>query len=201
MSTGYFLDTIDRSFTDVHLTGPEQHIDTREFLEAAQAVVQMFEILGATAFLAVIKDMNGNIAKIRTKYLTSPTTLDSLQKIILAEKAEKTTTATQGLLWLKRGLEFTCKALRHNVANPTVELDTSFNTAYGETLRNYHNFIIRGVFAVAMKACPTRAYFYEKLGPDYATVEKQLVEWLAALENIIAILNAFYASGNYDKGL
>jgi hypothetical protein len=56
--------------------------------------------------------------------------------------------------------------------------------------------IVRGIFSVAMKACPYRDDFYKKLGDDQTKVIAQLQEWLAALENIVNILNAFLAAKN-----
>lgn len=39
--------------------------------------------------------------------------------------------------------------------------------AYQQSLRKYHNFIVKGVFAVALKAVPSRADFTKALGgPD-----------------------------------
>lgn len=53
-----------------------------------------------------------------------------------------------------------------------------------------------------MNACPYRKDFYQKLGPeDQDKVITQLTEWLVAFEKVVAILVAFYASGQYDKGL
>lgn len=54
------------------------------------------------------------------------------------------------------------------------------------------SFIVKGVFAVAMKACPYRADFYAKLGSPIETVEAELAKWLAALDKIIAQIEAFY---------
>lgn len=49
---------------------------------------------------------------------------------------------------------------------------------------------------VAMKACPYRADFYAKLGSPIEAVEEQLNAWLAALDKIIAQIEAFYDKGN-----
>jgi len=49
---------------------------------------------------------------------------------------------------LKRGLEFTAAALRRNKNNPKEELSESFTKAYGDTLKQYHSFVIRPIFAV-----------------------------------------------------
>lgn len=92
------------------------------------------------------------------------------------------------------GLEFTATALRKNVSNPAEELSDSFGAAYGATLKQYHNFMVKGIFSVAMKACPYRSDFYKKLGDDDKQVEEQLKAWLDALEKIVAILNTFLAT-------
>ena len=91
---------------------------------------------------------------------------------------------------MRSGLEFTAQALRTNVESAD-ELSTSFTAAYGATLRRHHNFLVKGVFAVAMKACPYRADFYAKLGGDAARVAAELRAWLGALERIVAVLHAF----------
>lgn len=44
-----------------------------------------------------------------------------------------------------------------------------------------------------MSATPYRKDFYAKLGGDEAKVQQQLESYLAALENIVAILNQFLA--------
>jgi hypothetical protein len=45
---------------------------------------------------------------------------------------------------------------------------------------------------MAMKACPYRADFYQKLGVDAPNFEAQFQEWLTSLEKIVAILVAFF---------
>lgn len=50
-----------------------------------------------------------------------------------------------------------------------------------------------------MKACPYRADFYKKLGDDEEKVLAQLQEWLAALEQIVAILNALDLEAQMKK--
>ena len=88
------------------------------------------------------------VQKTRTRYLAEPSKSATLQELVTNEKADKSTTATQGLLWLIRGLEFTCKALQIAQADPSKELSAAFTEAYGVTLKQYHNFVVKGVFAV-----------------------------------------------------
>jgi hypothetical protein len=73
---------------------------------------------------------------------------DTLEKLVENEKGEKKRTATEGLLWLLRGQQFTCKGLQNAQANASQELPEAFGKAYDSTLKPFHNFIIKGVFAV-----------------------------------------------------
>lgn len=71
----------------------------------------------------------------------------------------------------------------------------SFTNAYGETLKKHHNFVVKGIFGVAMKACPYRDDFYKKLGgEDLAKTQAQMQEWVTALEGIVAILVTYLAT-------
>lgn len=188
-----------KSFADVPVT--DTKIDTAAFLEASEALVKLFDLLGSSAFSVVQKDMTGNIEKVRAKLLEDPANLATLQGLILSEAGSKSKKATQGLLWLTRGLEFTAQAMRETVDNPSKELTVTFTDAYSKTLSKYHGMLVKPIFKLAMKACPYRKDFFEKLGSDQAKVEVELAKWLKALEDIVAIIVAFFALGNYGKGL
>ncbi|RPB26157.1 glycolipid transfer protein [Terfezia boudieri ATCC MYA-4762] len=178
-----------RSFKDVETNGG---INTSQFLEAAEGVVQLFDILGSTAFAPVKSDMSGNIKKIRDRQLAAPSASETLQSLTTAEQAEKKKVATEGLLWLNRGLDFTAQALRNNHTNSTEELANSFTKAYEATLKKHHGIMVRPIFALAMKACPYRNAFYKKLGDDQEAVKKELEAWLGGLEKCVTILNNHY---------
>ena len=92
------------------------------------------------------------------------------------------------------GLDFTSQALRKNLQNPSDELSTSFRDAYGNTLKQYHSFIVKPIFSAAMSATPYRKDFYAKLGDDQPRVSKELDLWLQGLENRVTILKEFMAS-------
>ncbi|KAK9478143.1 glycolipid transfer protein domain-containing protein [Lipomyces japonicus] len=198
MATNTFFDTAKRSFADVPIA--DSKISTTEFLEAAESLVSLFDLLGSAAFTVVQKDMNGNIKKIRDRQLANPAVSTTLQDIVISEKVEKNKTATQGLLWLTRGLEFTAVALRRNVSS-NEELTDSFTAAYSEILIKFHSILVRPVFKLAMKATPYRKNFYEKLGGGFENVKDALLSWLDALEDIVKIIKDFFISGNYGKGL
>ena len=131
--------------------------------------------------------------KIRTRYLASPLYNATLQSLVRTELATKQHTATEGLLWLTRGLDFTAQALRKNLSNPNEELSASFREAYGGTLKPHHSFIIKPIFSAAMSATPYRKDFYGKLGEDQERVNKELDQWLGALEKRVGVLNEFLA--------
>ncbi|KAF8938026.1 hypothetical protein BGZ47_008759 [Haplosporangium gracile] len=188
--TTYFKTTA-RNYTDVTVT-PEG-INTDEFLQATEGLVKIFDLFGSV-FSVVQNDMNGNIKKIRERFLQNPAANSTLQNLVKGEIVEKKKTATEGLLWLTRGLDFTLQSLERSEANPSEELSVSFTKGYEGTLRQYHGMLVRPVFAMAMKACPYRADFYAKLGSDQGLVQQDLTAWLAGLRKVVGEIQQFYTA-------
>lgn len=167
--------------------------------------------------------------KVRARYDATPALSGTLEKLVENEKGEKKRTATEGLMWLLRGLQFTCKALQIAQQNKTIELAAAFSQAYEATLKKFHNFVVKGIFSVrdlpatprliapadavhlqvAMKACPYRQDFFSKLSADPAggpsvqsdELDEELNNWLASLDAIVTRLQTFYEVGGYNKGL
>ncbi|KAI9281885.1 glycolipid transfer protein domain-containing protein [Sporodiniella umbellata] len=182
-----YFDTLARSYVNVDTT---KGVDTEQFLEATEGLVKLFDLLGSAAFSVVQNDMNGNIKKIRERYLSNPTANNTLEELTKNESSEKKRVATEGLLWLS------------SLENPTEELTASFTKAYEKTLKKHHNFVVRPVFALAMKACPYRKDFYEKIGATDEAGLSQMREWLEALEKVISIIqNNFSSNPAYIKGM
>ncbi|KAF2628962.1 glycolipid transfer protein-like protein HET-C2 [Macroventuria anomochaeta] len=189
-----FFDTVKKSWEDVPVDASKDNaISTTEFLEAAESLTTLFDVLGSAAFKPVKNDMSGNVKKIRDRQLAAPTLSETLQDLVLNELKEKKHAATEGLVWLNRGLDFTAQALRHNLSNPNKELADSFRDAYGNTLKPHHSFVVKPLFSAAMSATPYRKDFYAKLGSDDAKVQQQLEKYLSALEKVVATLNQFLA--------
>ncbi|KAI2614226.1 het-c [Hypoxylon fragiforme] len=189
---GTLLQTFKKSFVDVPIDNNNDNaISTTEFLEAAESLTTMFDILGSVAFSPVKSDMLGNVKKIRERQLAAPADSETLQALVINELKTKKHVATEGLLWLTRGLEFTCIALSQNLAQESEELSASFRNAYGSTLKPHHGMLIKPVFSAAMGACPYRKDFYPKLGDDQANVAVELRAYLTALEKIVGILKGF----------
>jgi len=189
---GTFFDTLKRSFVDVPVDKEADNaISTNEFLEAAESLTALFDLLGSMAFKPVKNDMGGNIKKVRDRLLASPGDSSTLQSLVKSELATKKHTATEGLLWLNRGLDFTAQSLRRNVSSPSEELSESFRGAYTNTLKPHHSFVVKPIFSAAMSATPYRKDFYAKLGDDVGKVQTELEQWLAALEERVSILKEF----------
>ncbi|OJJ79987.1 GLTP domain-containing protein [Aspergillus glaucus CBS 516.65] len=190
MST--WFDTIQRSFADVPVDAANDNgISTTEFLEAAESLTTLFDVLGSKAFTPVKNDLVGNIKKVKDRQQAAPAESATLQSLVVNELKEKKHTATEGLVWLVRGLDFTAQALRHNLDNASKELADSFREAYGNTLKPHHSFIVKPIFSAAMSATPYRKDFYVKLGEDNAKVQSSLETEVAALQQRVAILKEF----------
>lgn len=165
------------------------------------------DLLGSVAFKVVKNDMTGNVKKVRDRQLAAPAQSETLQALVKNELAAKTHTATEGLLWLVRGLDFTAQAMRADLTanagvaptepKPKKELVDSFKTAYKNTLAPHHGFMIKPVFNAAMGAAPYRKDFAAKLvGPNTPPENAQadLEKWVSALEERVAILKTFLAT-------
>ncbi|OJJ44398.1 hypothetical protein ASPZODRAFT_121745 [Penicilliopsis zonata CBS 506.65] len=189
---GTWFDSMKKSFADVPIDATNHNaISTTEFLEAAESLVALFDILGSVAFKPVISDLTNNIKKIRDRQLAAPAESETLQDLVRNELKTKKHTATEGLLWLIRGLDFTAQALRHNINDPASELSVSFRDAYGKTLKPHHSFVIKPIFSAAMSATPYRKDFYAKLGSDPERVNEAFNREVESLEKVVAILKAF----------
>lgn len=91
--------------------------------------------------------------KVRTYFLANPTTADTLEKLLVHDKATHTKpkerVATDALMWLLRGLKFTALGLRINLTNAAEELSVSFTKGYEGSLKKFHGMMVRPVFSVS----------------------------------------------------
>ena len=202
-----WFDTLKTHFSNVSIDPTDKGISTLDFLSAAESTTTLFDLLGSVAFTPVKSDMNGNITKLRTRYNAAPAVSQTLQSLCKNELAGKSHTATEGLLWLVRGLDFTAQALRADLkdnagvsttaAKPTSELADGFRKAYKNTLAPHHGFLVKPIFSAAMSATPYRKDLYARMAaPDVSgdTTREALEKWVNALEERVAVLKAFLAS-------
>lgn len=201
-----WFDTHKVHFSNVAISANDG-IATTEFLDASEATTTLFDLLGSVAFTPVKNDMMGNVTKVRERQTTAPGDSSTLQSLVKTELATKSHKATEGLVWLVRGLDFTAQALRADLTNnasvavteqkPTKELADGFRAGYKNTLAPHHGFLIKPLFSAAMSATPYRKDFYVRLGgegTDPETTRQALEKWVSALEQRVAILKTFLAS-------
>ncbi|XP_039379305.1 pleckstrin homology domain-containing family A member 8 isoform X1 [Mauremys reevesii] len=198
-----FFSVMNNRFSDIELQEGDG-IPTEEFLQSCYAIVPVLDKLGPTVFAPVKMDFVGNIKKINQKYITNREEFNTLQKIVLhevsAEVAHVRNSATEALLWLKRGLKF-LKGFLTEVKNGEKNIQTALNNAYGKTLRQHHGWVVRGVFALALRAAPTYEDFVAALSVKkcddqeeafYNAMQRDLNIYLPAMENQLNILDTLY---------
>ncbi|VDM59856.1 unnamed protein product, partial [Angiostrongylus costaricensis] len=137
-------------------------IPTEPFLSACQGIADFVGFLG-TAFLPVKADINSNVVKVRTRYEKDRIRQHFLQDLIdidLKDNGGRLGYATEGLLWLKRGLEFMLEMLtlmvqEYNSSTDKRKTDNLvgvINTAYERSLKRHHGFMSKQLFKTILKA-------------------------------------------------
>ncbi|XP_072880599.1 pleckstrin homology domain-containing family A member 8 [Hemitrygon akajei] len=205
-----FFSAMDQRFNDIELE-EDNGIPTLPFLESCYAIVPVLDKLGPTVFAPVKLDFVGNIKKINQKYITDTTKFTTLQKIVLHELETEVATvrnsATEALLWLKRGLKF-LKGFLEEVNNGEKDIQKALNASYGRTLRQYHGWVVRGVFALALRAAPLYEAFMAALAMNEGDEQKEafcegmqrdLNQYLPAMGKQIEILDALYEEYNLES--
>jgi len=196
------FEEMKHTYDDIQVgPAPEHKIPTSQFLEATESFVMMFHVSEGMVFNMVEKDMVGNIAKLRERFLAAPLESETLQDTVNNELAAKQKKASDSLFWLTRGLEFTSQSIKHTVENADSELTNSFTTMYQTTLKPYHNWIMQKGFQAGLKTVPYKKDFLSKLGDDQEKVISQAKVWLAGIDRILGILNPFIDSKKKDLGI
>jgi hypothetical protein len=97
-----------------------------------------------------------SIQKVRANLAANPQNAKTLESLLAHDKASnpnaKNRTATDGLMWLLRGLKFTALGLRNNTTNKDEELSASFTKGYEGSLKKYHGMMVRPLFYVRSDA-------------------------------------------------
>nr|XP_039273384.1 pleckstrin homology domain-containing family A member 8-like isoform X2 [Styela clava] len=205
-----FFTAMLHSFTDIVLE-EDGGVPTTPFLSACDCLLPFFDLIGSTAFAPVKMDLGGNIKKIRTKQLTDPVRFCTLQSIVNQEIETNTTkvrnSATDALLWLKRGLRLVY-ALLVNIKNGEKDLTVALNSAYNSTLKPYHSWVVKGIFALAVKATPyyddfLRTFQTESLSSDHPDfmeiVMRDIDQYSTAIDVVLSIVDNFYQQHALDS--
>uniref|UniRef100_A0A671UQB7 Pleckstrin homology domain-containing family A member 8 n=1 Tax=Sparus aurata TaxID=8175 RepID=A0A671UQB7_SPAAU len=205
-----FFSTMSHRFSDIRLDD-DNGIPTQEFLDSCYAIVPVLDKLGSTVFAPVKMDFVGNIKKINQKLMSDPDNFPTLQSIVLHEihtdVAQVRNSATEALLWLRRGLKF-LKEFLSEVNAGNQDIQGALNNAYGKTLRQYHGWVVRGVFALALRAAPSYQSFSaalvstegeEKKSGFTSGMHRDLGVYLPAMERQLGILDVLYEEYNLES--
>ncbi|XP_074660968.1 pleckstrin homology domain-containing family A member 8-like [Tubulanus polymorphus] len=205
-----FFTNMPISFVDVKLD-EDDGIPVLPFIEACAGILPIFDKLSPTAFAPVKLDISGNIRKVRQKYSTDTDGFSTIQRIVKFEMKAKqhhlSNSATVAILWLKRSIEFLHELL-HEVLMGEQDLSVAATNAYAKTLRNYHGWVVRGVFAMAAHAVPYRKEFLQHLAviPETADTKefqqqlmRDLKDYTISQDILIKVLNEFYTGNNLDS--
>ncbi|XP_023658298.2 pleckstrin homology domain-containing family A member 8 isoform X1 [Paramormyrops kingsleyae] len=198
-----FFSTMSHRFSDIELE-EDAGIPTRPFLDSCYAIVPVLDKLGPTVFAPVKMDFVGNIKKVHQKFLSDPERFPTLQAIVMheleTEVAQVRNSATEALLWLKRGLKF-LKEFLWEVKQGERDIPGALNNAYGKTLRQYHGWVVRGVFALALRAAPSYRTFMgalvsregDELKEGFVSgMHRDLGTYLPAMERQLGVLDTLY---------
>lgn len=205
-----FFSAMNPSFMDIRFE-EDGGIPVEPFLGSCRSLVPIFDKFNATTFAPVKMDFQGNIRKMQQKYSTNPSNYCTLQRMVLSEMQSRqhhlSSSATVALLWMKRGLEFIREIFRE-MLDGQPDLGLAVNNAYSRTLKPFHGWVVRGVFAVAVKALPYKSVFVTQLNAPGHTGEGSLFmqslmadleSYCTALDEVIQILKDFYKSHSLDN--
>ncbi|KAL0954259.1 hypothetical protein HGRIS_005387 [Hohenbuehelia grisea] len=204
MTRPYF-ETV-KSFADVPVV-EDVGVETESFLEAADGLVKLFDLLGSGIFGFVQADIRGNISGVRGRYVSVPDGAQTLEALVRheAEQSKNSGTsarpATACLVRLMRGLAFTCQALQNMQADTGAELHVCFRRSYDSVLKHHHTFVVRSVVSVAIRAVPRRSDFYARIaqGGSKEALDAALGKWLEGLDRIVKRTSGFLAEGGYGR--
>ncbi|KAF8631825.1 hypothetical protein AX15_002193 [Amanita polypyramis BW_CC] len=188
-----------KSFADVSFT--EKGVNTQEFIEASDDLLQLFDLLGSSVFAFVQTDLRNNLDGVRQRYESHKEESRTLEELVRDEATEPYRHAIPCLVRFVRGLAFTCKALQNMQKDVSVELHVCFRRSYDEILRHHHSFVVRSLVGVAIRAVPRRHDFYSRIAQGGSTekLDAELTKWLDALDVIVNHLREFLESGGYGR--
>jgi len=196
--------------------GSDAFINADQFLEACHDYLTIYKLLGSgMIFNMITKDVNGNIVKLegwRTKY-NKEDLLGIVQVEIDDGTTGKSNSATDALLWLKRGLWMMYHFFEEIVASEAKTPGTeAFQKAYNSQLAPHHNFIIKGIIrsglkttSMSVKDFVDKVCAYKVSGDSGDTchgiadrdaktkvVLREIAAYIAEMQKLLNIINKFY---------
>ncbi|XP_062093755.1 glycolipid transfer protein 1-like [Humulus lupulus] len=171
-----------------HVKSENGEMLTKHFLQVCKHILPVIDKFGA-AMTLVKSDIGGNIARLESKYLSSPEKFNLLYSMVQIEVEAKTakgsSSCTNGLLWLTRAMDFLVELFRNLLDHPDWSMSQACTDSYGKTLKKFHGWLASSSFTVAMKLAPDRKKFMDVIGGSgdaMADIEKFCTTFSPLLE-------------------
>ena len=183
----------------------------------------IYDLIGGSMFSPIKNDVSGNINKLKgfQKCSKGSNLLDLVQTEIEANTTHKSHSATDALLWLKRGLWMLYYFFEQVVATEgAVDAKQAFSQAYDQSLAKHHNFAVKIIIKAGLRAAaPSFDQFTEKVcaykmpndkNPEAhcrnlpfdqkkAVVLKELEKYIKPMKEVLSIIDDFYAKNGLPE--
>ncbi|RWS11572.1 Glycolipid transfer protein-like protein [Dinothrombium tinctorium] len=189
---------------------PESNIiQTEDYLEASKGVAKFVELLGAV-FTPILIDINGNIDALSLIYNYDQNLFSRLDAIVAQHSTEPTAkgidleTRRDKLLWLTRALHFLSLFLQYFIEDfekneRSDALCALFGRAYEETLQKHHNWFVRQIVNICLKAAPSRDSLLKLIAKEEKEINENLIfaqikQYNALLTSNVQVVRSLYES-------
>jgi len=185
-------------------------IETEGFIRGCNGIVEFVGFLGST-FSPVKNDISGNLAKLERTYHTDPQRYATVRKLLDAEIVDwpgRMGPATEGLLYLKRGLEFISTFLElivldYKSGKKSNSLVPMGKEAYDRTLKRHHKKIERGLFKIVIHATPHRKELLKTIAAGRPNAEDECVadiaQYLVLMKANVGQIVEMYKEFGFEK--
>eukprot|EP00768_Dysnectes_brevis_P006896 gnl/Dysnectes_brevis/5616_a8177_389.p1 GENE.gnl/Dysnectes_brevis/5616_a8177_389~~gnl/Dysnectes_brevis/5616_a8177_389.p1 ORF type:complete len:255 (+),score=70.22 gnl/Dysnectes_brevis/5616_a8177_389:59-823(+) len=183
---------------------PQSYIDLRTFLQCASSLCELFDFLSINTLKPLKIDLHSNMKKLRKAAIATP--LPTVQQLLLAThqlpprpKSKKTLSASFGVLWLRRSMEFAAKFIRLLLEQPDKHPRDLAERTYREVLRPFHGVLVRALFGAGLKTIPSRKSVLSKHDP--AVIEKafaDLHQFVDVCDKVIEELKQWSVAFGYE---
>lgn len=168
-------------------------VQTIPFCSAARSLAGLVSKMGL-AFQFVASDLTANVDKIE-KYAQKVGGANALTipALLQHESDAKQTTASEGLVWLTRGLIFLFGSLEKFVESNSIDYKDAVIDSYEETLEPHHPWFLKKSVRFAISGSYDRESFIEFLSDksgNRTDTLNELVSWLNNYKTVILVLTA-----------
>jgi len=183
------------------VTCGSQGVPAAAFLHAATATAAIFDCLGSMV-ASVKADVSGNVDKIRKNIRDDlPLTLEQMVEGELKNNVSPTQEGSTALavLWLGRMLRLLDRMVSQMCSSPSSSLSECVLAGYDSCLSPHHPWAMRKATSMAIRGCPSRQVFFEKLGDNPADAHKWLAPFHEAAGPALTQVKRFMVNKGFEQ--